>query len=167
MGGGADESSLNSASHYNLCQSPSILLSSPLNLVKSQLSFRVSVPPRRHLQINEKCQIWFHSSQTMAPQLCHKLFLLFWSLAGTSRHRHGQVQAIRFSLRVNSQTTTFPWCSWNTDSSCIVFSTYYFLFFSYSAVSCFWMAFEQRNLEQLKCEGEIKVRSESKSQCSL
>lgn len=83
------ESGPNTASHYNLCQDPSILPSAPLNLVRAQLSFRVSVLPRRHLQINEKCHIWFHSSRTAALQLCHKLSLLFWSLAGPAPGRRG------------------------------------------------------------------------------
>ncbi len=45
--------------------------------VRARLSFRVSLPPKRHLQINEKCHNWFYSSKTTACQLCHKLSLLF------------------------------------------------------------------------------------------
>lgn len=45
--------------------------------VRAWVSFRVSLPPKRHLQINEKCHNWFYSSQTTACQLCHKLSLLF------------------------------------------------------------------------------------------
>lgn len=35
--------------------------------VRAKLSFRVSVPPKRHLQINEKCHNRFCSSKTAAP----------------------------------------------------------------------------------------------------
>lgn len=100
------ESGPNAASHYNLCQDPSILPSAPPNLVRAQLSFRVSVPPRRHLQINEKCHIWFHSSRTAAPELCHKLSLLFWSLAGPAPDRRGSVLAGSGPLRLSQGKPT-------------------------------------------------------------
>lgn len=78
--------------------------------VTANLSFWVSVLPKMHLQINEKCHNGFCLSETIVCKLCQKLSLLFSPLQALlpthARLWFCPPQALSVSPRKSQQTTT-------------------------------------------------------------